>query len=56
VVYNAALTNLDRAKGTLLQEEEVGIERGEDANDLPLLRLVKREAADFAKKCYEIQK
>ncbi len=56
VVYNAALTNLDRAKGTLLQEEEVGVERTTDSDDLPLLRLVKQEAGDFAKHCYENQK
>ncbi|MCB1088658.1 MAG: TolC family protein, partial [Verrucomicrobiae bacterium] len=53
VVYNSALTNLERAKGTLLQEESIGVERTEDAAGLPLVKLVKREAADHAVKAYE---
>lgn len=53
VVYNSALTNLDRARGTLLQEETIAVERTEDAAGLPLVQLVKQEAADDAVKAYE---
>ncbi|MEM9016475.1 MAG: TolC family protein [Verrucomicrobiota bacterium] len=48
VVYNASITNLDRATGTLLQAEDVGVERTVDENDLPILRLHKNEAAKNA--------
>ena len=53
VVYNAALTNLERSKGTLLQQEGIGVERTEDDQHLPLIRLTKREASDYAKNLYE---
>lgn len=56
VVYNSALTNLERAKGTLLQEEAIGVKRGEDAAGLPLVELVKKEAAEHAVKAYESYK
>lgn len=53
VVYNSALANLDRARGALLQEETIAVERTEDAAGLPLVQLVKEEAADHAVKAYE---
>ncbi|MCC6881648.1 MAG: TolC family protein [Verrucomicrobiales bacterium] len=56
VVYNSALTNLDRAKGTLLQQEEVGIDRTKDDQNLPIIRLAKEAAAQKAEASYEIQK
>lgn len=52
VVYNSALTNLERAKGTLLQQEGIGVERVKDAENLPLVQLVKQEAAEQAAKAY----
>jgi outer membrane protein TolC len=54
--YNAALTNLERAKGTLLQQEEIGIKRESDAENLPLLQLVKDEASAAAKALYDTYK
>ena len=48
VVYNAALTNLDRSTGTLLQAEDIGVERTVDENDLPILRLTRNAAAKNA--------
>lgn len=51
--YNAALTNLERAKGTLLQQENVSARRVEDDQHLPLIKLVKDEAALQAKAVYE---
>ncbi len=54
--YNAALANLDRAKGTLLQAEGVGVERGQDDAHLPLIRLIKDEAAGQARSLYETLK
>jgi len=51
--YNTALANLERAKGTLLQREKIGVERTEDEESLPLLRLVKDEAARNAKQVYQ---
>ncbi|MCB1229331.1 MAG: TolC family protein [Verrucomicrobiae bacterium] len=56
VVYNSALTNLDRAKGTLLQEEGIGVRRVEDEQELPLVQLVKQEVADQTVRNYELQK
>lgn len=53
VIYNAALTNLERAKGTLLQQEDISVERIEDDQHLPLIQLTKREASDYAKNLYE---
>lgn len=52
VVYNAALTNLDRSTGTLLQTEHVDIERTVDENYLPILKLTKDMAAKNAIKTY----
>jgi len=52
VIYNASLTNLERAKGTLLQAEDIGVVRTEDDAHLPLIRLVKNEAASHAKNVY----
>lgn len=52
VIYNAALTNLERARGTLLQAENIGVVRTEDDDHLPLIQLVKNEAAAHAKKVY----
>ncbi len=54
--YNAALTNLERAKGTLLQQEEIGVRRTEDDRHLPLIELVKDEATAQAKAVYDIYK
>lgn len=54
--YNASLTNLQRAKGTLLQQEKIDVKRGEDADRLPLIQLVKDEAAQHAKKLYDSYK
>ena len=51
--YNAALTNLERAKGTLLQQENISARRVEDDQHLPLIKLVKDEAALQAKAVYE---
>lgn len=48
VVYNSAITNLDRATGTLLQAEDVGVYRDVDENDLPIIRLTKDDAAKNA--------
>ena len=56
VVYNSSLTNLERAKGTLLQQEGIGVERVEDDASLPLVQLVKQEATNQAVSNYEIQK
>lgn len=56
VVYNSALTNLDRAKGTLLQEEGINVRRVEDDHALPLVQLVKQEVSDQAVRNYELQK
>ena len=53
VIYNAALTNLERSKGTLLQQEGIGVERTEDDQHLPLIQLTKKEASDYAKNLYE---
>jgi outer membrane protein TolC len=55
VVYNASITNLDRATGTLLQAEEVGVERTVDEDNLPILRLTKGEAAKSAIAAYAVQ-
>jgi len=52
VIYNASLTNLERAKGTLLQAEDIGVVRTEDDAHLPLIQLVKKEAASHAKNVY----
>jgi outer membrane protein TolC len=54
--YNAALTNLQRARGTLLQQENIDVKRGEDDDRLPLIQLVKDEAAQHAKKLYDSYK
>jgi len=54
--YNAALTNLERAKGTLLQQEDIGIKRESDEKNLPLLQLVKDEASAAAKALYDTYK
>lgn len=54
--YNAALTNLERAKGTLLQQEDIGIKRESDEENLPLLQLVKDEAGAAAKALYDTYK
>jgi outer membrane protein TolC len=54
--YNAALTNLERAKGTLLQQENISARRVEDDQHLPLIQLVKDEAALEAKAVYESYK
>lgn len=56
VVYNAALTNLDRAKGTLLQHEDVTIERTKDGDELPIIRLAKEDATRQAEASYRLQK
>lgn len=56
VVYNSALTNLERAKGTLLQYENVGVLLGEDEKGLPLITLEKDAAAKRVLACYELQK
>ena len=56
VVYNSALTNLDRAKGTLLQQESIGVERKENEDSLPMVQLVKNEAAKSAIQNYQLQK
>ena len=55
VVYNASITNLDRATGTLLQAEEVGVERTVDEDNLPILRLTKGQAAKSAIAAYAMQ-
>jgi len=52
VIYNAALANLDRAKGTLLQHEQVGVERTEDEEELPLIELTKEAVVKSAKNIY----
>jgi len=54
--YNASLTNLERAKGTLLQQEDIGVKRTEDDDHLPLIKLVKDEAARDAKAVYDSYK
>tara|TARA_R110002096_G_scaffold173997_10_gene349638 strand:- start:4623 stop:6404 length:1782 start_codon:yes stop_codon:yes gene_type:complete len=41
VVYNVALTNLERAKGTLIRGEGIQFEKGKDTDGLPELRIVK---------------
>ena len=56
VTYNAALTNLERAKGTLLQQEDIAVKRTEDDKHLPLIELVKDEAARDAKAVYDSYK
>ena len=56
VVYNSALTNLDRAKGTLLQQENIGVKRTESEDSLPLVQLAKNEAAEKAARNYQLQK
>ncbi len=61
VVYNSALTNLERAKGTLLQSENVGIYREEDEDGvnkeaLPVIRAVKANAAAQAEATYALLK
>lgn len=55
VVYNSAITNLDRASGTLLQAEDVGVHRDVDADELPILRLTKDEAAKNAIASYALK-
>lgn len=55
-VYNAALTNLERAKGTLLQQENIDVVRGEDDRHLPLIQMVKDEAAADARAVYDTYK
>lgn len=54
--YNASLTNLERTKGTLLQQEDVAIKRAQDAQNLPLIQLVKDEAAAYATALYNTYK
>jgi outer membrane protein TolC len=54
--YNAALTNLDRAKGTLLQAEDIGVRRIEDDRHLPLVELIKDEASAKARAVYDSYK
>ncbi len=41
IVYNVALTNMERAKGTLIQGEGIEFEKGQDENGLPEIRLAK---------------
>jgi outer membrane protein TolC len=48
VVYNSSLANLDRAKGTLLQHEDVGVDRTEDGSNLPIILVAKQEATKKA--------
>ncbi|MEM7603371.1 MAG: hypothetical protein AAF357_18410, partial [Verrucomicrobiota bacterium] len=55
VVYNSAITNLDRATGTLLQAEDVGVYRDVDENELPIIRLTKDDAAKNAIASYSIK-
>ncbi|MDF1825946.1 MAG: TolC family protein [Verrucomicrobiales bacterium] len=55
VVYNSAITNLDRASGTLLQAEDVGVHRDVDEDELPILRLTKDEAAKNAIASYALK-
>jgi outer membrane protein TolC len=55
-IYNAALANLDRAKGTLLQAEGIGVRRTEDDAYLPLIQMVKDEASAQAKSIYQSYK
>lgn len=54
--YNTALTNLERAKGTLLQSEDITVQRTEDDDRLPIIELIKNEAAGNAKAVYESYK
>lgn len=54
--YNAALTNLERAKGTLLQAEDIGVRRTEDDRHLPLVELIKEEASAQARAVYDSYK
>lgn len=55
-IYNASLTNLERAKGTLLRQENIEVVRGEDELHLPLIQMVKDEAAAEAKAVYDTYK
>ncbi|NOX98409.1 MAG: TolC family protein, partial [Verrucomicrobia bacterium] len=53
-IYNSSLTNLERAKGTLLESEMVDIQRDYDnEQDLPEINLIKDAAAKSAKAIYE---
>jgi len=55
VVYNSAITNLDRATGTLLQAEDVGVHRDVDEDELPIIRLTKDESAKNAIASYVLK-
>jgi outer membrane protein TolC len=60
VVYNSALTNLERAKGTLLQSEDVEVLRTAEGGErtrtaLPVIRAVHDEAAAHAVATYALQ-
>lgn len=53
-IFNSSLTNLERAKGTLLETERVDIERIDDnEEDLPEIELIKDAASKSAKTVYE---
>ncbi len=53
-IYNSSLTNLERAKGTLLESEMVDVQRIDNNDeDLPEINLVKDAAAKSAKAIYE---
>lgn len=54
--YNASLTNLERAKGTLLQTEDIGVQRTRDDRHLPLIELIKKEASAQARAVYDSYK
>lgn len=54
--YNSALTNLERAKGTLLQSEQISVAREQDDQHLPVIKLIKNEAAQQAKAVYQSYK
>ncbi len=53
-IYNSSLTNLERAKGTLLESERVDVERVNDEDEnLPEIELIKDAASKSAKAIYE---
>ncbi len=53
--YNVALTNLERAKGTLLRQENIEPKRQEDDRRLPIIRMVREEAIAQAKRVYHMK-
>ena len=53
-IYNSSLTNLERAKGTLLESEMIDVQRIDDNDQhLPEIDLIKGQAAKSAKAIYE---